>query len=231
MTLPIEDYSSFLTSSSPSFLTQVDDLVATALVTRFRIIIPYLKKNEGSWLGCEFDDTYLNDSYELPEDNETLYRMLKQEVMSLTPRTRNHPDAAPIHTVLTLPFDSAVVQEFLAAYRKTIEEELNPFIAINNRLNQIFEEILRNPVPIRILKRRVIFTYSLKEDPTETHRAAVEKDYSQECATCHAWRTTAHKLARCSGCLSVNYCNTACQKADWANHKAVCISKKKSSLK
>ena len=40
---------------------------------------------------------------------------------------------------------------------------------------------------------------------------------SVPCAVCGAEATT-----RCSGCFSVAYCRTECQKADWAAHKPSC---------
>ena len=30
------------------------------------------------------------------------------------------------------------------------------------------------------------------------------------------------KLYRCSGCNSISYCSTACQREDWPNHKITC---------
>ena len=40
---------------------------------------------------------------------------------------------------------------------------------------------------------------------------------SVPCAVCGAEART-----RCSGCFSVAYCRTECQKADWAAHKPSC---------
>jgi hypothetical protein len=42
------------------------------------------------------------------------------------------------------------------------------------------------------------------------------------CATCGK---APEKLLTCGGCGLVRYCNAACQKADWKNHKKVCFKK------
>ncbi len=40
--------------------------------------------------------------------------------------------------------------------------------------------------------------------------------------TCGVVTVTSCKLQDCSGCRSVQYCGTACQKADWPRHKPEC---------
>lgn len=42
------------------------------------------------------------------------------------------------------------------------------------------------------------------------------------CAHCNAARTTSNPLKSCSSCLSVSYCDRACQKAHWKTHKTAC---------
>jgi hypothetical protein len=47
----------------------------------------------------------------------------------------------------------------------------------------------------------------------------VAKDYMKACACC---KTEAADLLKCSGCGSVRYCDAACQKKNWKNHKKEC---------
>jgi len=46
----------------------------------------------------------------------------------------------------------------------------------------------------------------------------LEKPLSNRCAEC----TKGDASSRCSQCKSVYYCNEACQKAHWQNHKTIC---------
>jgi len=43
------------------------------------------------------------------------------------------------------------------------------------------------------------------------------------CSTCHS---SSPSLSRCSGCLSVCYCNSSCQRRDWPEHKLLCAKLK-----
>jgi hypothetical protein len=45
---------------------------------------------------------------------------------------------------------------------------------------------------------------------------------TKSCAKCNASSTETHPLKLCGNCKIVNYCNQACQKADWKTHKSVC---------
>ncbi len=47
----------------------------------------------------------------------------------------------------------------------------------------------------------------------------------KEPRTCAACGATKSGLATCSGCLSVYYCDAACQLADWSRHKQQCSKK------
>ncbi|GLC42529.1 hypothetical protein PLESTM_001342900 [Pleodorina starrii] len=47
------------------------------------------------------------------------------------------------------------------------------------------------------------------------------------CLACGAVEAPGKKLLRCSGCLSVHFCNAVCQKAVWKEHKAQCSRCKK----
>lgn len=42
------------------------------------------------------------------------------------------------------------------------------------------------------------------------------------CANCNAPRTPSNPLKSCGSCLSVSYCDRACQKAHWKTHKPTC---------
>ena len=55
-------------------------------------------------------------------------------------------------------------------------------------------------------------------DPTD---APTDPAASTGCATCGKARTPTNKLSRCK-CRAVYYCNDACQKDDWKNHKTFC---------
>jgi len=46
---------------------------------------------------------------------------------------------------------------------------------------------------------------------------------SSICSTCHSSRPS---LSRCTGCLSVSYCNSSCQRRDWPQHKLACAKLK-----
>ena len=43
------------------------------------------------------------------------------------------------------------------------------------------------------------------------------------CVNC---RASSPSLSRCTGCLSVSYCNFSCQRSDWPKHKLVCANLK-----
>jgi hypothetical protein len=52
---------------------------------------------------------------------------------------------------------------------------------------------------------------------------APSADPMEKCEWCRRLTTLdGSKLKECTGCRSVRYCGTACQVADWANHKARC---------
>ena len=46
---------------------------------------------------------------------------------------------------------------------------------------------------------------------------------SSTCSTCDS---SSSSLSRCTGCLSVFYCNPSCQRKDWPKHKPVCAKLK-----
>lgn len=45
---------------------------------------------------------------------------------------------------------------------------------------------------------------------------------TKPCASCNTPSTETHPLQRCGKCKDINYCNKACQRADWQAHKSVC---------
>ncbi|GIL58262.1 hypothetical protein Vafri_13350 [Volvox africanus] len=57
--------------------------------------------------------------------------------------------------------------------------------------------------------------------------AAVSGKCAKTCLSCGAIEEPGKKLLRCSGCLSACFCNPACQKAVWKQHKEQCTRCKK----
>ncbi|EFJ43655.1 hypothetical protein VOLCADRAFT_106759 [Volvox carteri f. nagariensis] len=62
---------------------------------------------------------------------------------------------------------------------------------------------------------------------TSEGRAANGERRNRTCWTCGAIEEPGKKLLRCSGCLSVCFCNAICQKSAWKQHKPDCIRCKK----
>lgn len=50
----------------------------------------------------------------------------------------------------------------------------------------------------------------------------LDKNTERECSHCTAYETTAHKLLRCTQCLTAFYCDTNCQRSHWETHKQFC---------
>ncbi|CZT20886.1 uncharacterized protein RCC_06746 [Ramularia collo-cygni] len=70
-----------------------------------------------------------------------------------------------------------------------------------------------HPEKYRIEAERLVKLYDFHTRPT-----GAQEHSSQACGSC-AHKT---KLSKCAKCQEVYYCNSACQKADFATHKVVC---------
>lgn len=85
--------------------------------------------------------------------------------------------------------------------------------------------ILNRDDIVAIAKMRITLDYA----PTEggkTSSMMREVNYSQKCFNCHRWRTTAHKLMKCTKCAKFDYCNKECQEFDWSIHEPECLNLK-----
>jgi MYND finger len=86
----------------------------------------------------------------------------------------------------------------------------------------IIDLIRQCPNEVRVLEKRAEVVYAHRDNPSEELKATFTHNYANECASCHKWRTTAHKVSKCSRCLTTYYCSATCQRADWPSHKQVC---------
>jgi MYND finger len=82
----------------------------------------------------------------------------------------------------------------------------------------------RLPNEARAVSKTAKIIYAPRDDLTAEESVKFSKDYSNhQCASCHEWRTTAHKLSKCARCLTTYYCNPTCQRAHWPKHRQVCV--------
>ena len=77
----------------------------------------------------------------------------------------------------------------------------------------------------RFLGKHLTIKYTLPENPQANFSLCFEKNYDHQCASCRKIQTLAHKLFKCSKCLSTYYCNSECQRNDWKAHQVFCLSK------
>ena len=60
------------------------------------------------------------------------------------------------------------------------------------------------------------------EETVEAGHSTVDNHQSQTCNGCGKQSAENAPLDRCSACMSVKYCNSACQKRHWKQHKVLC---------
>jgi hypothetical protein len=78
--------------------------------------------------------------------------------------------------------------------------------------------LLGGPDEIGFLKDKEITL----ENMLRLQNRAVDHKTCQKCGL-----VTTNELSKCSKCKTARYCDRACQKADWKQHKKQCIDKKK----
>jgi hypothetical protein len=75
-------------------------------------------------------------------------------------------------------------------------------------------------------ENKALLGMGLRDDVTFSE----ELKNSIGCAYCHTLSSPDRpKMRKCTGCTIVHYCNTACQKAHWKEHKIPCRASAKAA--
>lgn len=214
-----------ISSNYESFLSQLENTLINGInVKSVNVKIIWMKQTENRWELKSRSANMAPKISALPAKDYDLYKKLIKDYNAFPKEARNLNEIARAMTVLKLPFRSRRVRHFLDDYRKSFKQEKNnSFHYIEQQIQYLSDEVLRDSRPTRILQKEVIVNYYKASQPKDVLTESFKKNYDQKCATCQKWRTTAHKLSKCSLCQKVYYCNTDCQKADWKKHKINCI--------
>jgi len=111
-----------------------------------------------------------------------------------------------------------IVEIFQRQYQK-----VNGYFQVVEKCKEIAKAHLQNNGSEKYIEHLTIFAMT-GENLFDIEPKILKYNFTDiSCKTCHKWKTTSHKLYKCSKCFMAYYCDRECQLKDWKMHKVTCL--------